>query len=113
MSETPTHKHYSELVAERDTLRAENKTVGFVNDTLRDQLRRTEAELAEARAKIERMEKAVNAAGEISREYESEYAGRNDVYCTSCNARLTDRDKHHDGCAWPLIDAALAKEQPR
>jgi hypothetical protein len=44
----------------------------------------------------------------IPREYDSEYAGRMETYCTGCGARLTDSDKHHDGCAWIKIDKALS-----
>jgi hypothetical protein len=91
-------------IAELEALIAGSKkvTAGVFNVAVN-----AEAALAECRTAL------MEAAENISREYDSEYAGRTEVYCTSCDARLTDDDKHEDGCAWTAIDRALAKEAPR
>jgi len=63
----------------------------------------------EAADALDAMESALRETANIARQYDSEYAGRTEVYCTGCDERLTDSASHEVGCPWAVIDAALAK----
>lgn len=47
------------------------------------------------------------------RSYETEYSGRMYKICSSCDAQLSEDQRHKSDCVWPKIDAAIAKAEGR